>query len=46
MAREEQEKWETVGQCGGRLVEIAQGLFQGEGMKEVSLFKFFIRTCN
>ncbi|OXG35215.1 hypothetical protein C367_00450 [Cryptococcus neoformans Ze90-1] len=34
MAREEQEKWETVGQCGGRLVEIAQGLFQGEGMKE------------
>lgn len=46
MAREEQEKWETVGQCGGRLVEIAQGLFQGEGMKEVSLFRFFIRTCN
>nr|ODO01293.1 hypothetical protein L204_02021 [Cryptococcus depauperatus CBS 7855] len=33
-SRKEEEKWETIGQCGGRLIEIAQGIFVGEGMKE------------
>ncbi|ODN73851.1 hypothetical protein L202_07374 [Cryptococcus amylolentus CBS 6039] len=31
---EEEEKWQTVGNAGGRLVEAAQMAFQGEGMKE------------
>ncbi|WVQ72312.1 hypothetical protein IAR50_001862 [Cryptococcus sp. DSM 104548] len=31
---EEEEKWQTVGNAGGRLVEAAQLVFQGEGMKE------------